>query len=229
MKKRIILLPAIYFFVSAITNCQIILQPNSGLKSPQTLEISKIETSQTNTVVYFTLENRIEGGYFCADKNTFIIYPDGSRAKLISASGIPQCPDIYKFRNIGEKLSFTLTFPALKQSVEWIDIVEECSSGCFYFYGVTLNRDLNEKLDETFILASKQDPSRNIELFRSILEKVENQNNGIKGLIYVNIITAAVEAGDKIEASVWYKRLLSSKAPRVEQYVNYLNDNGIKF
>jgi hypothetical protein len=208
---------------------QVIVRPNAGLKSPQTLEINKIETSMINTVVYFTIENQIDGGYFCADKNINIVYPDGSKAKLVSASGIPQCPDTYKFRSIGEKLTFTLTFPPLKQSFEWIDIIEECSENCFYFYGVTLNRDLNEKLDEAFILASKQDPAKNIELFRNLLEKVENQYHGIKGLLYVNIISAAIEAGDKIEASVWYKRLLSSKSPRVNQYIQYLNEKGIRF
>jgi hypothetical protein len=66
-------------------------------------------------------------------------------------------------------------------------------------------------------------------LFRNILETVDKQNHGIIGLLYINIISAAVEAGDKVEAAVWYKRLLSSHSPRLSDYVKYLNNRGIKF
>jgi hypothetical protein len=208
---------------------QQISNPNSGLKSPETLELKSIELSGDKTVISFSLQNLTSGGYFCADKNIFIIYPDGTKLKLTADEGIPQCPDTYKFKNIGEKLAFKLTFPPLKSSTEWIDIVEECSDNCFYFYGVTLNADLNKRLDEAFMIATKGDPQKNMLLFRGILDSVDKQNPGIKGLLYINIITAAMEAGDKVEATVWYKRLLSSKSPRLNQYVKYLNDKGIKF
>jgi hypothetical protein len=204
-------------------------QPNIGLKSHETLEIRKIEITPGKTVVFFMIENRREDGNFCADKNIFIIYPDGSRSRLVNAVGIPQCPETYKFKSIGEKLGFTLTFPPLKSSTEWIDIVEECASNCFHFYGITLNNDLNKRLDEAFILAAKGDPGKTILLFRSLLESVDKQDPGIKGSLYINIISAAVEAGDKVEAAVWYKRLLSSRSPRLNAYVKFLNDRGIKY
>jgi hypothetical protein len=117
----------------------------------------------------------------------------------------------------------------LKPATEWIDIVEECASDCFHFYGITLNYDLNKRLDEAFILAASATPEKNLLMFRNILESVDDQNAGIEGTLYINVITAAVESGDKVEAAVWYKRLLSSGAPRVNQYVKYLNDRGIKF
>ena len=204
-------------------------EPNIGLKSHETLELKKIESSPEKTVVYLQIENRIEGGNFCADKNVFIIYPDGSKSKLINAVGIPQCPDTYKFKSIGEKLEFILTFPPLKQDAAWIDIVEECSANCFYFYGITLDNDLNKRLDEAFIIAAKGDPVKTMSLFRNILESVNKENIGIEGLLYINIISATVEAGDKVETSVWYKRLISSHAPRLNEYVKYLNDKGIKY
>lgn len=210
-------------------NSQVINAPNTGLKSHETLELKKIEITPQKTVVYFTIENRIEGGNFCADRNIFIIYPDGNRIKLINGEGIPVCPDAYRFKNIGEKLAFTLIFPSLRPGTEWIDIVEECASDCFHFYGVTLNFDLNKRLDEAFILAAGATPEKNLLMFRNILGSVDNQNTGIEGTIYINVINAAVESGDKVEAAVWYKRLLSSGAPRLSQYVKYLNDRGIKF
>ena len=208
---------------------QTLIQPNIGLKSHETLELKKIESTPEKTVVYLQIENRIEGGNFCADKNVFIIYPDGSKSKLINAVGIPQCPDTYKFKSIGEKLEFTLTFPPLKQGAAWIDIVEECSANCFYFYGITLDNDLNKRLDEAFIIAAKGDPVKTMSLFRNILESVNKENIGIEGLLYINIISATVEAGDKVETSVWYKRLVSSHVPRLHEYVKYLNDKGIKY
>jgi hypothetical protein len=222
-----------FFLISLLTffpsNSQSLIQPNIGLKSHETLELRKIEITPEKTVISLQIENRIEGGKFCADKNISIIYPDGSKIKLINAVGIPQCPDTYKFKNIGEILGFTLTFSPIKPGTEWIDIVEECSDNCFYFYGITLDYDLNKRLDEAFIIGGKGEPEKNMSLFRNILESVDKQNHAIKGLLYINIITAAVEAGDKIEAAVWYKRLLSSHTPRLSEYVKYLNDRGIKF
>lgn len=230
MKAKITISILFFFAVSIVKMfSQTLNQPNIGLKSHETLELRKIEITPEKTVVFFMIENRREDGNFCADKNIFIIYPDGSRSKLVNANGIPQCPETYKFRSVGEKLWFTLTFPPLKLATEWIDIVEECASNCFHFYGITLNNDLNKRLDEAFILSSTGDPGKTISLFRNILEAVDKANLGIEGSLYINIINAAVEAGDKVEAAVWYKRLLSSHAPRLNEYVKFLNNRGIKY
>jgi 23S rRNA-/tRNA-specific pseudouridylate synthase len=98
---------------------QTIIKPNQALKSHETLQIKKIETTSDETVISLSIENRRVDGSFCADKNIFIIYPDGSRIKLAKSIGIPSCPDAYKFKNIGEVLDFTLTFPPIKQGIEW--------------------------------------------------------------------------------------------------------------
>lgn len=209
--------------------CQTFLSPNFALKSHETVEIKKVETNTQNTIIYMSVENRIAGGYFCADKNIFILFPDGSKSMLIKANGIPVCPDSYKFKNTGEKLDFTLIFPPLKPGTEWIDLIEDCTDNCFHFYGITLNNELNSRLDVAFAAASKGKPEDYILLFRSILESVDNKDPGIEGSLYINIISAAVEAGDRVEAAVWYKRLLSSKAPRLNTYVKFLNDKGIKY
>ena len=105
-----------FFFATSSLNVfsQTHNQPNIGLKNHETLEITKIAVSPEKTTIYLEIENHIEGGYFCADKNIYITYPDGGKVKLINAVGIPQCPDSYKFKSVGEKLQFTLTFPPLK-------------------------------------------------------------------------------------------------------------------
>jgi hypothetical protein len=208
---------------------QTIEQPNFALKSHETLEILKVVITTEKTVLYMSVENRIQGGNFCADKNIYLIYPDGGKLKLNKASGIPVCPENYNFKSIGEKLQFTLEFPPLKSEAKWIDLTEECASNCFWFYGVTLDNDLNKKLDDVFNLASKGKAAENIILFKTLLDSIDNENLGIEGLLYINIINAAAEDKDEVNKMLWYKRLSSSNAPRVSYYIKYLNDNGIKY
>jgi hypothetical protein len=208
---------------------QTIVRPNYALKSHETLEIITVEITQVKTSLSLSIENRIDGGTFCADRNIYLIGPDGEKMKLVKASEIPVCPDEFRFKSIGEKLHFILDFPPLKAGTKWFDIVEDCISNCFWFYGVTIDNDLNRKLDETFALASKGKPAANIILFKNILDDIDNQDLGIEGLLYINIINSAVEDADKVNGMVWYKRLVSSHAPRVDQYIKYLNDKGIKF
>jgi hypothetical protein len=229
MKKRFILITVILISVPIISRAQSVLQPNYGLKSHETLEIKKIETTSEATSFYMSIENRIQGGSFCADRNIFIIYPDETKSKLISSSGIPVCPDIYKFRAPGEKLDFVLVFPPVRAGTGWIDLVEECGENCFSFYGITLDDRLNKLLDDVFYRASNGKPSDNIVLFKSVLDSIASQDLGIEGLLYVNIIDAAMKENDNVNAIVWYKRLTSSNAPGLSRYLKYLNDKGIKY
>ena len=74
----------IFFFIAI--NGRVFSQtynrPAIGLKSHETLEILKVDVTSDKTILYLSVENKIEGGTFCADKNIFLIYPDGSRSKL---------------------------------------------------------------------------------------------------------------------------------------------------
>jgi len=229
MKKRFVFITAILISVPIISRSQSIIQPNYGLKSHETLEIKKIETTSEATSFYMSIQNRIQGGSFCADKNIIIIYPDGTKSKLVSSSGIPVCPDIYKFRAPGEKLDFVLVFPPVKAGTGWIDLIEECTENCFSFYGVTLDDELNKLLDDVFYKASNGKPSDNIVLFKSVLDSIAGKDTGIEGLLYINIINATVEEEDNVNTIVWYKRLALSNAPGLSQYLKYLNDKGIKY
>jgi hypothetical protein len=214
--------------VSSILS-QTILQPNYSLKSHETLNIIKVEIRSEATIFYLSIENQIEGGSFCADKNIYIIYPDGKKSKLESSSGIPVCPDTYKFKTPGEKLEFVLSFPPLKKGTEWIDLVEECSANCFSFYGISLDNDLNKRIDDAFALAENEEPAKAMVSFINIAEKIDKNNPGIEGLLYINIIKLAIETGDNAKAGEWYKKFKLSNAPRLSQYIKYLNDQGIKY
>lgn len=205
------------------------LKPNFALKSHETLEISKVEFTVQKTVIYLSIENRITGGYFCADKNIILIYPDGTRSRLISSNGIPVCPETYKFKTIGERLDFQLTFPPLKQGTQWIDLVEDCKYKCFSFYGICLNSELNKKIDEASVLAENKEPSKALMSFINIASNIDSKNSGIEGLIYMNIISLAKETGNIPKAAEWYGKLKSSGIHKSELCIKYLNSQGIMY
>lgn len=229
MTTKKLFVAGILVTVSGFSFSQAILQPNYALKSHETLEIRKIEIMSDKTVVSLSIENQTTGGYFCADKNIFIIKPDGTRSKLISSSGIPVCPETYKFKAIGEKLNFVLTFPPLKTGTGWIDLTEDCNDNCFSFYGIVLDTLLNKKIDAAFVLVENKEPVIALGRFIDILNEPDNKNKVAEGLLYINIIKLAKETGNLSKASEWYLKLKSSGTPGVSRYVKYLNDQGIIF
>ena len=222
-------LSVLLFCATGVINIysQTVNHPNSGLKSHETLEISKVVTTAQKTVIFLSVENRITGGYFCADKNIFIIYPDGTRSRLISSKGIPVCPESYKFKSIGEKLNFELTFSPLKHDTQWIDLIEDCADNCFSFYGVCLNDDLNKKIDDASVLAENKEPANALIDFVKIGDSLTSKNSGIEGLIYINIIKLAKETTNTAKAAEWYSKLKLSSIPRCELYIKHLNSQGI--
>ena len=206
---------------------QTFIQPNIGLKSHETLEIAKIDLTVQKTLIFLSVENRIADGYFCADKNIFILYPDGTRSKLTTSKGIPVCPDSYKFKTIGEKLNFELTFPPLKPGTQWIDLIEDCSDNCFSFFGVCLNTNLNKRIDEASVLAENEKPAEALMDFIKIAGTIDSKNSGIEGLIFIDIIKLAKETNNMQKASEWYSKLKLSAIPRNELYIKHLNSQGI--
>jgi hypothetical protein len=230
MKIKTIFFPVIFLVITFQSGfSQIAVQPNYALKSHETLEISKIELTPVKTVVYLTIENRIEKGTFCADKNIFIIYPDGRRLKLTKANNIPVCPNTYNFNSIGEKLQFSLEFPSLKTGTKWIDIVEDCNENCFSFYGVTLNSELNAEIDKALSFVEKGETLNAVTRYKNILNSLPVEDQGIKGALYTDIITLLLRTGDKAGAEEWYKKMVASKSPRLDLYIKNLNSRGIRF
>jgi hypothetical protein len=226
------LIISVWFFLATCLvnlNSQSINHPNIGLKSHETLEISKIEITSQNTLIFLSVENMRTDGYFCADKNIFILYPDGTRSHLTSSKGIPVCPETHKFKAIGEKLNFELVFPPLKQNTQWIDLVEDCSDNCFSFFGVCLNGDLNKKIEDASVLAENNNPAEALISFIKIADAIGSKDSGMEGLIYINIIKLARETGNIPKTAEWYKRLSASGIPRCELYIKHLNSQGILY
>jgi hypothetical protein len=208
---------------------QSFLAPNAALKSHETLDIMKIMLSLEKTEIYLQVENRIAGGNFCADKNIYIVYPDGTRILLTASNGIPVCPAAYKFREIGETLDFVLTFPPLKKGTGSINLIEDCQADCFSFYGIILDNDLNKTIDEAFTFAENDEPAKALVLFSKIAEENGSKNVGAEGLLYLNIIQLSAKTGNKVKAAEWYKKLESSGLAETQLYLRHLNSLGIKY
>lgn len=213
--------------ISATLFSQISLKPNYGLKSHETLEISKIEVFDDKTMVYLTVESRIEKGSFCADRNIYITDPSGSVIKLIKSSGIPVCPDVHNFKLPGEKLDFILTFPPLKPATGCIDLKEDCSENCFSFYGIILDNQLNKDLDQAFNLAESGQSAKALDKFISIASG--ELKKGSEAVLYYNIIKLASETGNTLKAAEFYKILASSQIVSKNKYLTDLNSQGIRY
>jgi len=229
MMNRTLITGIVILSATGFLHSQTFINPNYSLKSHETLNIIKVEARPEATFFYMSLENRIPNGTFCADKNIYLVYPDGKKSRLESSSGIPVCPDTYKFKAPGEKLEFMLTFPPLKPGTKWIDLIEDCNDNCFSFYGITLDNDLNKRIDEAFSFGENDEAARALIGFVSIAEEIDTKNLGIEGLIYINIIKLSIETGDEKKAEEWYRKFKLSDAPRLSEYIKYLNDRGIKY
>jgi hypothetical protein len=226
--RKIVLIVWLIVMYTTPAHSQTIDEPNIALKSHETLDILKIEITSKTTLIWLSVENRRDqGGSFCADKNIYLTYPDGSRQKLTRANNIPVCPDNHIFKSIGEKLQFTLEFPPIKPGTKWIDLIEECADYCFSFYGVCLDNDLNKKIDDASRLAENNEPAKAMLSFIKIAEIIESKNSGIEGLIYINIIKLAKETGNITKAAEWYSKLKMSGISRCEAYIKHINSQGI--
>lgn len=191
--------------------------------------ISGVELSTDKTVINVSLENKITGGYFCADRNIYIVYPDGNRVKLTNASGIPHCPDSYKFKSVGEKLNFILIFPPLKAGTGWFDLIEDCDDNCFSVHGILLDNNLTQKINEAVDHAEKGENNTAIGLYRDLIEKTGRDKAGITGSLYSDLITLLTLQGYTSMAADWYKKLIDSDLPGKQLYIENLNARGIKY
>lgn len=208
---------------------QVFGNPAIGIKSLETMEIRSVDTGGDRTVINISVENRITGGYFCADRNIFIVYPDGSRIRLTEAKGIPHCPESYKFRQIGEKLEFMLIFPVLKTSTTWFDLIEDCNENCFSVHGILLDNEMTQKINEAVDHASKGEVNTAIELYKELINKSGKDKTGITVSLYSDLITLLTSQGYTSTASEWYKKLVNSNLPAKQLYIDNLNSRGIRY
>jgi hypothetical protein len=207
---------------------QSVMNPNYGLKSPLTAEIVRVDFNSDATVVWLTIMSDINNAWFCIDKNTFLITSDGMKSKLKSLKGLPYCPATYRFKKPGEKLSFSMTFPATGL-LPWFSVVEECTGGCLAIRGIVTGGVLNNRLNEAYALADKGEDMAAYRLFEEIINETDTLNLGIEGSIYTNLILIDQRSRRPQTAKGWYDRMMTSDTPDLGLYLESLKRAGVDY
>jgi tetratricopeptide (TPR) repeat protein len=204
---KIIVLILLVMNIQPFIFSQTIEKPNFSTAT-HPLSVDRAEFAGNQFVLSLSIENQSETGYFCADKNIFIVDAlSNKKYKLLQSKGIPVCPDTHYFKMVGEILYFQLFFPAINTQTKYISIVEECSPNCFTIKGVVLDRDLNKNID----LAFESYSSGNTELALTIFQQIlKNYPDYPFGNLHFNIIQLYAEKNDMANAKSWYKKLNSS-------------------
>lgn len=219
----------LFFFNTSFLTAQTFVMPAVGLKSHQTMEVLNVEIIADRTVITLSVENRIKGGTFCADRNIYLISPDGSMHRLVKAEGIPQCPDVHRFKKEGEILEFKLIFLAIQPGTGWIDLVEECNENCFSVYGILLNNVFSRRVDEAISYVNKGQTDSAIGMYRKLIQEAGPGEAGIVGSLYSDLISLMAGKGYSASAAELYRKLASSDLPGKQRYIDNLNFRGIKF
>ncbi len=215
------------FCSTLLVESQLSSNPNFGLKSHETLSIESIETTAGRTYVNLILENKSLDGTFCADKNIYLILPNTDTLKIIKAEGIPVCPDSYHFTIFGEKLKFTLIFPAVPFKTDWVDLIEDCSEACFSFKTVILNAEINDYINHAYDLISGGRYSECVDEYEKILDLIKSRKIPLEGNIFMNLIYSLVKTGNIEKAKFYYQNLQDLDTTESVRYLKILNASGI--
>ena len=219
-------LPGILILVSLQGYAQEIVKPNYGLKNPETIEVVRVRISAEQTLVDMSIQNRVRGGYFCIDENTFIESAGGENLKLEKVSGLPICPDIHEFSSVGEKVYFTLVFDKLPEDTPWFDIIEYCSDNCFSIIALNMDEKINERINAAFSAMDRLDPVEAIRIFRDMLPGMQASGHGLTGSVYLNLVEllAANNRDDELRKLV--SGFKASPMPHKERYLEILSAMG---
>lgn len=226
MKHIILILVLTAFGFKGVA--QSIESPNYGLKAPLTAEIVRVDFNENATVVWLTIMSDINNAWFCIDRNTFLVGPDGVKLKLTGLKGLPYCPATYKFKRPGEKASFSLTFPATGM-LPWFSVVEECMGGCLSFRGIVTDQALNNKLNEAYSLSDRGEDAAAYRRLTEIINETDSLNLGIEGSVFTSLILIDHRMGRTEAARSWYNRMMTSDTPDLAHYLETLRVQGIEF
>ena len=226
MKKLSLIIILAAFFHAA--SGQVVERPNYGLKSPLTAEIVRVDFNTDATVIWLSVMSDINNAWFCIDRNTFLVRPDGMKLKLTGLKGLPYCPATYKFKKPGEKALFSLTFPAT-EFLPWFSIVEECTGGCLSFRGIVTDASLNDRLNEAFSLSGAGNSMAAYRIYEAIIAETDSLNLGIEGSVFTSLIMLDRSMGRQETARQWYNRMMTSDTPDLKLYLENLKRQGAEY
>ncbi len=206
---------------------RVVENPAIVQQSHPELKIEKISFYTDSIVVRFFILNKLsEGGWFCADRNTYIEDPDSfKRLRAIGKSGIPWCPSAHGFTEVGEKLHFSLTFPPVPGDPETLNIIEVCEKSCFELRGIILSKKLNHDLrlfDEAMRFYAENNHAKALVLFGEIVEEIPPKPTHVYGYSFYNLARICWEIGERETAKEWMRQLELSGLPNSQYFLRNL-------
>lgn len=136
--KTISLLLFTLILTAATFAQKVIEQPYYGISTQADLQITKIELTDTSTILHFHIRYR-PGFWISIPKETYI-QPVGSEKKMFitATEGIP-LGERYTMPESGEK-SYSLIFPKTEEPVKKIDYGEANEGGTWFIYDIQLRQ-----------------------------------------------------------------------------------------
>lgn len=98
--------------------------------------LKKIATSTKQTEFVFEYTNTSEGESAWCNINALTYIIDkrtNTKYTMLYAEGIPLSPGKHEFKNIGDKITFKLVFPAVPTTTYYLDLIEEEDSSWKFF------------------------------------------------------------------------------------------------
>ncbi len=195
-----------FIITASINYAQQLINPNFALAS-HPMKVTKITYTANETIIGLSIENQIDKGSFCADKN--ILVQDvltGKKYRLQKSEGIPVCPSNYQFTYIGEVLNFSLYFPKIGAK-KYVTLVEDCNQYCFSIKGIVLDTDMNQSINLGYDYYAKGKLDFALEAFKMVVNEHPDYPFGI---YYLNIIQIYAEKNDFSSATEWYQKIVNS-------------------
>lgn len=231
--KRIALL-AISLIIANVSFAQLVIEaPIAVDQTHQDLNIDFVRIYKDSTVFELSVENKLaQNGWFCADKKIYIETLTGhQRFNILNARGIPRCPNVYSFKRVGEKLHFTLIFPAIPQGTNRLNLVEDCDKSCFKFLEIILDNKLNADFriyskGVELYAANKLDQA--IDCFSKVVEVIPSSPSHIYGYSYYNLIKIYNDKKDKEKVLFWLEQLEKSPLINKQYFINSLQKEGLQ-
>ena len=191
------------------------------------LVIEKISFNETNTSVKLSVVNNMLGGWFCADKNIYIFNKlENKRYDLVSSKNIPNCPEKHMFKNIGEKLTFTLYFDKIENYGERIDLIEDCTNSCFFFKDILLNNEKSRDIHlfETSVIQYESGNINEAEAnFNRLVDNIPTNPTHVYGFAYSYLYKIALQRNDNTKAEKWKSEFMNSELPNKDYYLKNFN------
>lgn len=111
-----------------------IMPEYSTLSDNKGLELTDVELTNNQTVLWFRYTNYYDNGWASIEKDCKIVaYPSARSLTMIKSTGLPVSPAHHEFKRRGEQLRFSLTFPALPQGTTKFNFIESSNSTWKFF------------------------------------------------------------------------------------------------